>query len=841
MRRGRLPLFLSAGLVALTVAAYAPLWRNDFIDYDDDLYITNNKEVTDGLTSSNVAWAWTTFRGAMYMPLTWMSLQLDGSLFPLRDAAGKRLPNPAVFHAQNLFWHTAVVLLLFALLRQATGALWRSALVAALFAVHPLHVESVAWATERKDVLSTFFWLLTMLAYLRYAQTSKPAWYLAVLAAYVLGLLSKPMLVTLPFTLLLIDVWPLGRLHWRRQGLPAKDGQEWPGERSDPPTAPVPSASAGWLLLEKIPLFALAAGASWLTLFGQRYAIQASPLEVVPISARLANAVVSCGWYLEKTFWPTGLAIFYPHSGGAWNVAEVIRAGGALLVVSLVIVLAARRMPWLPIAWLWFLGVLVPVIGLIQSGLQARADRFVYVPHIGLFVGLVWALCWLLARLRVPATAQASLFGLLLVGLAATTAVQVGCWRSTETVWSRALAVTTDNARAHLGLGRWFAEHAFRESTREAVRSNLQEARHHFERAAALRPNGQYYADLGMVCMIQGDWSAAADALSEAVASDANRADWWHDLGTVRMRQGRLDQAVKDYEQALAVERRSPASKKTPTEVNHSLANTLANLGKAHAELQQWDKAEACWQEALQLNAAEGVALNGKGLVFLRRNQVQPAVDSFAAAVRAVPGMAEAHSNLGVALGRLNDWSAVESHRRAIAIESNRQQWMKTPDWRALACTGVAALSRCMHSSRSRRRRKNTRRRCASTQPGRDVASSERGSWPPIRTRNSATPRRPANSPARRARRPGSRRRRLWTLLPPHTPPQADSRRLPRRCAKPLPGRARTWRSRSNGESPSTSRAKRIGAARRWNRRPTCPRGSLDRGFVQFRPFQEGT
>jgi tetratricopeptide (TPR) repeat protein len=669
--RARLPLLVCAGLVALTVTAYAPLWRNDFIDLDDELYVTRNEEVTQGLTWRGVAWAWTTFHAGFYFPLTWMSLQVDAGLFPLRDAAGRRLPNPAAFHGQNLLWHAATVLLLFEVLRRMTGALWRSAAVAALFAVHPLHVESVAWATERKDVLSAFFWVLSMLAYERWVRSGSRAWHWALLLAFLLGLLSKPMLVTLPFALLLLDVWPLRRL--------AAGGP--PGGAPEGQSASVNLRSA---VVEKLPLFALSAGACWLAVVTQRHAGAVASPEAAPLSARLANAVVSCAWYLEKTLWPAGLAVFYPHPGTRWAWPPVLQAAALLALVSLAAALLGRRMPWLAVGWLWFLGTLVPVLGLVQVGQQARGDRFAYVPHIGLFVALVWAAADLLARLRVPAAAQGVLAGGVLAALTAASARQVAFWRDTPTVWERALAVTPDNDKAHLSLAGYFTDQARRESSPQRAGAALGQARDHAARAVAIRPKPLYLYNLGAVCLLQGDLDAAAEALEAAVRERPDQADWWHNLGMVRLRQRRPAEAVEDFRRALEGEREQ-ASAPAWLALPPAGANTRANLGMALWQLGRHDEARACWDEALRASPAEAVALRGVGLDLLRQGQVKPAAERLAALVRSAPALAAAHSDLGVALGRLSDWSAAASHRRAIALETNHLIAQTTPDRRDLA------------------------------------------------------------------------------------------------------------------------------------------------------------
>ena len=318
MSRFRSTTLVSAGLVILTLLTYGRLGANDFINLDDEVYVTKNDHVKMGLQPRSVAWAWKTFHAGYYQPLTWMSLQLDATL------SGRRL-NATVFHLHNLLWHAVTTVLLFRVLHRLTGALGHSALVAALFAVHPLHVESVAWATERKDVLSTFFFVLTLAAYARYVRVPSLRSYLAVAAAFVCGLLAKPMLVTLPCVLLLLDYWPLGRIAWRAGSV---SPLLLPTGSFPPPLA---RQRPLWLLVEKLPLFVLAAAASVVTVFAQRFANAIQPTDALPVSERLANILASYGWYLAKTFWPSDLGVHYLHPGPHWQWPPVL-AGGAVLL-----------------------------------------------------------------------------------------------------------------------------------------------------------------------------------------------------------------------------------------------------------------------------------------------------------------------------------------------------------------------------------------------------------------------------------------------------------------------------------------------------------------------------
>jgi hypothetical protein len=431
-------LYLYAALLALTLAAYLPVWNNDFVDFDDDLYIVTNPQVTNGFSGSSFRWIWTIDRAPYWTPLTWLSLQLDAHCFAVRTAEATVIPAAAV-HGQNLFWHAASVLLLFGFWQRVSGRCWPSFLIAALFAVHPMHVESVAWAAERKDVLSVFFGLLTLFAYVRYVD--KPNWprYLALPAVYSLSLMCKPMLLTMPVVLLLLDYWPLGRARGHTALPEARKATPW-----------------SRLILEKGPLFLLAVVIGVVTLGARDAHGSLIGLDILSFSARLNNALTGYGWYVGSTLCPLWLGILYPHpqENGSLLMASV--GAALLLALSLFCWRQARRRPWLIVGWLWFVGTLSPVIGFAQGGKQAWADRFSYWPHIGLFVALVWGLGEVVERWRLPVLAPRLAGAFVLGWLTLLTWRQVGCWRDTPTLWQQALRVTRDNDQAHERLARYY-------------------------------------------------------------------------------------------------------------------------------------------------------------------------------------------------------------------------------------------------------------------------------------------------------------------------------------------------------------------------------------------------
>jgi tetratricopeptide (TPR) repeat protein len=471
------------GLTLLTVVSFSPLCLDsyDFINLDDPLYVTRNPHVQAGLTPPNVRWAFTTFHGDNWMPLTWLSLQLDAQLHGTR---------PWGYHLTNVLLHTASVLLLFAVLRWMTGYVGRSAIVAGLFAVHPLRVESVAWVAERKDVLGGLFWMLTLAVYTGYAR--RPGWrrYALLGFTFALGLLTKPMLVTLPCVLLLLDYWPLRRFRQASTTPAIAVSNSTEGPR-------FPVCRLRHLLREKTPLLALAAVASALTVLAQGKLVM--PLEQFPFSVRLANAVVSYVRYLGKMAWPIDLALHYPHPGD--TLPPTLVAGAALLLGSITVISirARSRRPYLLVGWLWYLGTLVPVIGLIQVATQALADRYTYIPLIGIFLLLVWGAVDIASRWQAEGVAAAVAVVLLLMcGLL--TWAQTHYWINSRVLWTHTLEVTGDgNTMAHNGLGIALLKDG-----------DLDAAEGEF--LAALRGKPDYadaYYHLGLVAVRRLDWREA--------------------------------------------------------------------------------------------------------------------------------------------------------------------------------------------------------------------------------------------------------------------------------------------------------------------------------------------
>jgi Tfp pilus assembly protein PilF len=527
---------LVATLLALAVAGvFWPILGNGFVDYDDDEYLTANPWVQQGLTRESLRWAWTT--GHVYwQPLTWTSHIVDWELFGTA---------PAGHHAVSLAYHVANTVLVFLLLERTTAATWRSALVAALFGLHPLRVESVAWAAELKDVLSTFLWLLTTHAWVSWTRRPGVGRYLLVLLGLTLGLLAKPMLVTLPFTLLLLDYWPLGRLRTLRDA--------WPRVR------------------EKLPLVPLVAALSVITIAVQGGGPTLGSLDTYPLWVRAANAIVSYAEYLWMAIWPHDLSILYVHPGAAippWKVAASLLV---LIAVSVVSVATRRTWPWLLFGWLWYLGTLVPVIGLVQAGEQAMADRFTYVPLLGVFIAVAWALPpW-----PVLATAAATA----VVACALVTRAQLPVWRDATTVFGHAVAIDPGNAIAHMNLavalverdqlgaasGHYEASVRLRPSYAQLVlgfgnaaldAGRPDRAAAHYEAVAhALPDNAAALNNLGRIAAQKGDTTGALAWFEAAARAEPRNTDALNNLGAVLVAVGRAEEGLASIDRALAVRR----------------------------------------------------------------------------------------------------------------------------------------------------------------------------------------------------------------------------------------------------------------------------------------------
>ena len=574
--RGKL-LLISLLLILCTIVVFWQVRTFDFVYFDDDLYITDNPHLQNGFNQENVIWAFTNNHVGLWLPLTWLSFMLDYKLYGL---------NPGGYHFTNVLFHLLNTLLLFFILRRSTTSLWRSAFVAALFALHPLHVESVAWVTERKDVLSTLFWMLTLWFYVQYAARSRLYQYLLALFTFALGLMAKPMLVTLPFVLLLMDYWPLGRFQLGPFKIDnGSEGQQLLVSNKVPP-------QAHRLVLEKLPFFVLAAATSLITFLSQQSWSATASVEVLPARMRIANAMVAYIRYMGKMIWPQDLAVFYPHPGNTLPFWQVVGAGLLLSLMSVWAFRARHRHPYLLVGWLWYLGTLVPVIGLVQVGKQSMADRFTYIPLIGLFIIIAWTVPCLLAKYRYQKIALFTSATLVLASLMVVTRLQVRNWRNSVTLFEHALAVTTNNPVIHNNLGKALIR-----------RGEIDKARFHYAKALQLQPN-----------------SARAHT----------------NLGNILEQQGKLEEAMRHYYSAVRLDPKL-------AEAHFNLGNALIRQGKN-------EEAASHFATAVQLNAQFAEAHNSLGVSLARQGRFDEAITHFSKALQIKPDYPQAQKNLDIAL-----------------------------------------------------------------------------------------------------------------------------------------------------------------------------------------------
>jgi tetratricopeptide (TPR) repeat protein len=559
----RRDLFVCLLLVTATVAVFWQVKNHDFIDLDDDMYVSANGYVRGGLSRESIRWAFTTSYGANWHPLTWLSHMADGQLFGLD--AGRH-------HLTSALLHTANALLLFLVLFQMTQALWRSALVAALFALHPLHLESVAWIAERKDVLSTFFWMLTLGSYLAYVKRPWPLLYLLTLLTFACGLMAKPMLVTLPCVLLLLDYWPLGRLEVSRSSA-APDGYY-----QQQTTGAGRRSTVVSLLVEKIPFFLLSGASSVITFLAQRQGGAIKSMELFSFESRIANALVSYVRYVGKMIWPEHLAIYYPHPGDALPLWQPVAAALVIATITVFALRAARRHPYLVVGWFWYFGTLVPVIGLVQIGGQAMADRYTYVPLIGLFLMIAWGGAELAARSSFLRKPLAVLAVLMVTALGLRSWWQLQFWRDSITLFEHTLQVTSGNSLIHNNLGIALAR-----------QGRVEEAIAHYREALTINPmNVNASINLGVALMGLGRLEEAVDQYGKLLELQPHHPGVHNNLGNALVLQGKLDEAAVEFKRAL--------------EIKPDYFEAYNNLGVVLAQQGRLPEAASCFMEALRIN-----------------------------------------------------------------------------------------------------------------------------------------------------------------------------------------------------------------------------------------------
>jgi protein O-mannosyl-transferase len=549
-------LLLAIGLVLVVLALYLPVGHHPFVNFDDGGYVINNPQIKSGLDWNTIAWAFTTFYQANWHPLTWLSHALDFQMFGLE---------PAGHHIVNLLLHLLNVVLLFTVLWRATGFAGRSLMVAALFALHPINVESVAWIAERKNLLSMFFFLLALEAYRRYVLGPRAGRYMLVAILFILGLMAKPQVITFPFVLLLWDYWPLRRMF---------AVEERPGSK---PAAGIPAKNISFLLKEKVPLFVICAASAAITVTAQHAGGAMKEVFQHPFFVRAGNAILSYARYLEKAFWPSRLAVFYPYPEGSLPLSQVL-AAFALLALITALVVAARQRRYLAVGWFWFLGTLVPMIGLVQVGGQAMADRYAYLPLIGLFILVCWGVAELLQQRRVPATWMTAASVVVLVGLGVTTHRQLGYWSDNASLWTHTLRVTHRNYVAEDNLGGLLQDQGLPEEAMEHFRAaaaiypadptsnmeiamyaqrhgSMQEVVERYKKLISVTADPKQRASMlsnqGIAYGALKDYEHAGESFQAAVNLDPSQDRAWMGLGVIAQKSGKLNQAIEDYSQSI--------------------------------------------------------------------------------------------------------------------------------------------------------------------------------------------------------------------------------------------------------------------------------------------------
>jgi len=630
LKNKQLPLiYLFLTLAAL--AAFRHVTSSDFINLDDHYYVTENIHIANGITAEAIRWAFTTGHAANWHPLTWLSHALDVQLFGL---------NPHRHHLINLLFHIASTLLLFFVFDRMTKAPWKSAFVAALFAFHPLHVESVAWVAERKDVLSTFFWMLTMAAYVYYVERPRAVTYLPVFGFLALGLMAKPMLVTLPFVLLLLDYWPLQRFGGKkpppgelrsnpvlREGIKPsptrgttcdrRGGVMFPSdflplslwERVGVRVYPRPLLSSNWYLIwEKMPLFALSATSCIVTFVVQRKGGAVISLGEIPLGGRIANAFVSYVIYVEKTVWPQHLAVFYPYQ--KWTSWQVLGAVLFFTAVTSTVIWTAKRFRYLTVGWLWFVGTLVPVIGVVQVGDQAMADRYSYIPLVGLFIAAAWTTPELLKKWRYRSQILFASSALIVSYFFAVTWTQTGYWRNSFALYDHALEVTGDNCITRYSRGAAFLGVG---DTKRAIED--------YDRAIELCPEyAKAYTDRGNAYSALGNQKQAISDYSMSIEADPEYAIAYYDRGNSHVAAGNLNEAISDYDKAVEID------------PDYQLA--YINRGIAYCELGNPNRALKDFDKAIEINPKSGLAYINRGITYRSLGQQDQAIEDLRRAAK---------------------------------------------------------------------------------------------------------------------------------------------------------------------------------------------------------------
>lgn len=636
-------------LTAITFSVYMGLMRNDFIIYDDNVYVTANINVQNGATFSNIKWAFTTNTTGNWHPITWLSHIIDFELFGLR-AWGH--------HLTSLMLHIANVLLLFLILKWMTGAVWRSAFVAAVFAVHPLNVESVAWVAERKNVLSTLFWLLTIAAYVKYTKAKTAGWYLAVVFLFGMGLMTKPMLVTVPFVLLLLDYWPLERIeNFRDRKALIKT------------------------IVEKIPFFFMSAISSIITFDAQRCGGAIVDIHFLPIQKRIYNAIVSYAGYIEKMFWPSKLAVIYPYPlNDKIQVLKLAAGAGVLILLSIILIVLLRKYRYLTAGWLWYLGTLVPVIGLVQVGKQSMADRYTYVPLIGLFIMIGWAAADLSEKRRHQKVVLGLISVITICVLSIITTFQIRYWHDSISLFEHAVKVTKNNDIAYSNLGSAFGKAGRNEEALSVLLKGMEiqpknlniyyslgviytnmgrygDAIEIRKKIVKIKPDDfKILNDLAANYVLTGNYKAAIEACRRAIELKPDYAEAYYTMGCAYQQTGSFREATEAYEKAIKLE--------------PSLIGSYYNLADIYRQTGRSDEAIKIVENIMRDYSGNEEAYYNLGLIYGQTGNYQKAVDAFKKAIEIKKDYSDVYFNLGLAYDKLKRYEdEAEAYKQVIKLK----------------------------------------------------------------------------------------------------------------------------------------------------------------------------
>ena len=604
-----------AFLVLLIVLVYWPLRSHTFVKYDDDKYVTENRNVNSGLSLENIKWAFTTSHASNWHPLTWLSHMLDCEIFGQSYGA---------HHLVNLTFHIANTLLLFIVFHRMTKSPLASVFIAALFALHPLHVESVAWIAERKDLLSTFFWILTMWAYARYVGQPKPATYLLTFLFFALGLMAKPMLVTLPFVLLLLDYWPLERFELDGDFL----------------------KRFGRLVFEKLPFFVLSVTSSVVTFFVQRAGGSMVAMESFDPGIRIGNAAVSYIQYIGKMFWPVKLAVLYPHTGAKFSMPSGWICAAIVLLLTVCFIYLGQRRKYFTVGWLWYLGTLVPVIGLVQVGVQAMADRYTYIPLTGLFVIIVFAAAEFIGQIRWRKIIAGCLALIVIAGLSLLTHMQLKHWRDSATLFKHTLKVTRNN---HIMLNNY--------ATFLKGSGQFDLAIGYFTEALKLKPDSaEVHNNFGDAMYNAGRIDEGIKYYKKAISLNPQLAAAHYNLAIALAQYGKTDEAINEYKKAI--------------EIRPENLDTLSNLAYLLAEHSRTDEAIAYYEKTLAIEPNHIITHGRLGLALAALGKTDEAIEHFLIVLKAKPYDFEMHCNLGILFQRQGDIEqAAIQYRKTLQIK----------------------------------------------------------------------------------------------------------------------------------------------------------------------------